>query len=74
MDKGEWSEEDYKFEKKKQENLVKKRQIEVGKLMLNKEELLLKVSDIDLTIEQLKHKINKSGETLKWVESKINGR
>jgi len=72
-DKGEWEQEDYIFGKRKETNMVRKRQIEIAKHLINKEEFLLKISEIDLIVDTLNGKIDKSQDAIKWMETKING-
>ena len=71
MDKGEWNLADYKFEKVRQENEIRRKNIEIQKWNIKKEELKLELDGIDLNISKLLEDIEVNKKSVQWCEDHI---
>jgi peptidoglycan hydrolase CwlO-like protein len=71
MDKGEWDTADYKYEKAKQLNDIRRKEIEIEKLNIKKEEIALEIDNINLSIGKYLEEIETNKKSIKWCEDKI---
>ena len=71
MDKGEWNEANYRFEKSKISNQIAREQISIDRATIDIKEIYLKVADLELLIEKSKQRQEDMQKQINWIEEEL---
>jgi hypothetical protein len=70
VDLGEWDKVDYQFKVRETQNKITKEEIQIGKWELDKDEISLKVSNLQLNIDKATSRQEELRDNVVWLQKK----
>lgn len=71
MEKGEWGKSDYKFKIREYKNKIQKEEIAIQKWKIEKDEIALKIANLDLNIDMAMKRQEELQKNVDWLETKL---